>query len=92
MDMSFAFVKRAEPVSLAVSMADIVAAADARREEIPALFGAGALLRGQEKDGDSVHALARLVVTGGSEMAEAAELQGSFSPFVAKQLSKGKNG
>lgn len=91
MDMSFALHSpgSARPQRLAVSLADIGAAAAQRR----ALCGravAASFLRGQDDGLDLIHILACAIMPGGDGPIETVALGGSFHPAVAHQLMVGK--
>ncbi len=91
MDMSFALSPAGSARSSfeAVSMADIRAAALARRTLCGRAIAEG-VLRGQEQAPDTVHILACAIMPGGDGLIETVVLGGSFNPAVAHQLMVGK--
>jgi hypothetical protein len=85
MDMSFSLMPTGKPAFEAVSMADIMAATDHRRNEAFCAIGDAAVhLRGQEEGSNRVHALAQLAVSGTCGPIEVALLAGCFNPLVAR--------
>lgn len=72
----------------AVTLADIKAAADERREILAHCVTAG-FLRGQEEEPDLVHILACNIVPDGGGLIDTVSLSGSFNPLVARQLMVG---
>lgn len=91
MDMSFALstAGAAHSPFEAVSLADIRAAALARRTLCGRAI-AGGVLRGQENTPDTVHILACTIMPEGNGLIETVVLGGSFNPAVAHQLMVGK--
>jgi hypothetical protein len=90
-DMNFAPFNNASPAGNAVTLADILAAAQAHRIVIaPAATTHIGDLRGQDETPDCVNILARLVASSSCGMIDAANLEGSFNPIVAQQLMVGK--
>lgn len=90
MDMSFAFNQRMTSTGVAVSMADIMAAAAVRQSVAPVRAGMPVPRKGRDDGLDSVGTLARVIVSGVCDSVESAKLGGSFSPRVADCLMVGK--
>ncbi|MEO8722295.1 MAG: hypothetical protein ABI395_02060 [Sphingobium sp.] len=88
--MSFVLIPRSTATAEAATLDDIFATATARRGTSPSFRCLAAILRGQDEEYDSLHALAQLVASGTGGLIETASLAGSFNPVIAKQLSVGK--
>lgn len=91
MDMSFALSPAGSARSPfeAVSLADIRAAAVARRTLCGRAIAEG-FLRGQDNRPDTVHILACAIMPGNDALIDSVVLGGSFNPAVAHQLMVGK--
>ncbi len=91
MDLSFALspAGAARSPFEAVSLADIRAAASARRTLCGRAIAEG-FLRGQDNIPDTVHILACAIMPEGNGLIETVALGGSFNPAVAHQLMVGK--
>lgn len=88
--MSFTLMPHSKAPAKGASLDDIFATATTRRGMSPSFRCLAAILRGQDEEYDSLHALAQLVASGTGGLIETASLAGSFNPVVARQLSVGK--